>query len=132
LGEDVLRRVVLRRYIGLYHRHWGRRGDTGFVAERAGQPVGAVWYRLFTVASHGDGFVDESTPELVIAVKAPARGRGIGRLLLDRIAKQAKEDGIERLALSVNQDNPARRLYLDCGYRDYSPGDGLERMVLEL
>lgn len=93
----------------------------GLIAEIDGVPVGAVWYRIFTNERHGDGFVDETTPELAIAVRAGHRRHGIGRLLLDRIADRARQDGIGRIGLSANRDNPARRLYVAAGYRDFRP-----------
>lgn len=129
---EVLKRLLFRGYLAMYHKGWGRSGDAGFVAVVDGSQVGAVWYRLFTDHKHGDGFVDEQTPELVIAVVAGHRGRGIGRMLMERIADKAKQEGLQRIALSVNDDNPARRLYEAVGYRDYQPGDGKERMILEL
>jgi ribosomal protein S18 acetylase RimI-like enzyme len=129
---NPVKRTLLRKYLAQYHVNWGRPGDVGFVAEVNGTRVGAVWYRLFTNESHGDGFVDEQTPELVIAVRSGHRGQGIGRSLLDRIHEQARLDGIDQIGLSVNADNPARRLYEAAGYRDYHRQDGKERMVLAL
>ena len=116
----------------IYHRDWGRPGDAALVAEERGQPIGAVWYRLFTEDEHGDGFVDERTPELAIAVAEGNRGRGVGALLLEALHERARQDGLAHVALSVDHDNPAKRLYERIGYVDFEPGDGKGRMLVDL
>jgi GNAT superfamily N-acetyltransferase len=116
----------------IYHRNWGRPGDAGYVAEEDGGPIGAVWYRRFTEAEHGHGYVDDETPELAIAVVDGFRGRGVGRRLLEAIHERARQDGLRRIALSVEDENPAKRLYARLGYAEFEPGDGHGRMILEL
>ena len=120
--------VLALPVVSMFYRGWGRPGDVGYVAVDGGRRLGAVWYRLFTEAVHGEGFVDEQTPELAIAVVAEARGRGVGRALMERIHERARADGISRISLSVNDDNPAKRLYESLGYEDR----GNELMVLTL
>jgi ribosomal protein S18 acetylase RimI-like enzyme len=116
----------------IFHQGWGRAGDSALVAEEEGRPVGMVWCRLFTEGEHGEGFVDEDTPELAIAVADGYRGRGIGRRLLEAMHERARLQGLARISLSVDADNPARRLYERLGYVDYEPDDGLGRMILDL
>jgi GNAT superfamily N-acetyltransferase len=118
--------------VAIYHRGWGRAGDTALVAEAGEGPVGAVWYRFFTEAEHGDGYVDDETPELAIAVVEEWRGRGVGGALLRAIHDRARQQGLARVALSVDPDNPAKRLYERTGYLELDPGDPRHQMILEL
>jgi GNAT superfamily N-acetyltransferase len=115
-GQDV----PAARYI----EGWGRRGDAAVIALEEGFPVGAAWYRLFKRGAPGYGFVDESVPELTIAVVPSKRGRGYGDQLLTALIERAKEEGFPTLSLSVESANPARKLYERFGFREVeSRGD---------
>ena len=67
-----------------------------------------------------------------MAVVAERRGEGIGAALMDAIAERARADGFARLSLSVEPENPAKRLYARLGYVEYEPGDDLGRMLFQL
>ena len=125
--------VIEHPELARYHGGWGRPGDLAIAAEDGGEVVGVAFYRLFTEDDHGHGFVDEETPELGIAVADGRRGTGIGTRLMNELAERARADGIGRLSLSVDAENPARRLYDRLGYREVSRDDaGGVRMILEL
>ena len=124
--------ILAHPQVSVFHEEWGRPGDVALIAEEGRRPIGLVWYRLFTDESHGEGFVDERTPELAIAVAEGHRGRGVGRRLMDAAHERARTAGIARMSLSVDEGNPAKRLYAALGYVDFEPDDGLGRMVLEL
>src|SRR3954466_12378535 len=100
-GEQVMADPRYARYLA----GWPRPGDYGLVAEQGG-PVGAAWYRTYTDAEHGYGFVAEDVPELSIAVIASRRHEGIGRRLLTDLIAASVADGWRALSLSVAEKNP--------------------------
>ena len=98
-----------------YVTGWPREGDLGVVAEDDG-PVGAVWLRRFPADSPGFGYVDAATPELGMGVRGDRRRQGVGTMLLADLLARARAAGVERVSLSVEPDNPARRLYDRAGF----------------
>lgn len=119
--------------LAIYHRDWGRPGDLGVVAEDGGTVVGMALCRRFDAGEeHGHGYVDPETPELAVAVTEDRRGEGIGARLMLALAEAASAAGFRRLSLSVDTDNPARRLYKRLGYREHSNDESGVRMLLEL
>ena len=115
-----------------YHRDWGRAGDLGIVATHGEDVVGVALCRLFTDDDHGHGYVDETTPELAVAVAEAWRGSGLGTRLLDELANAARAAGVARLSLSVDVGNPALRLYERLGYRELSRDESGVRMIRDL
>lgn len=113
----------------MYLAGWPRPGDHGVLAEEDGEPLGAAWYRAYTEASHGYGFVGEDVPEVSIAVIASRRGQGIGRRLLVALVEAGEAEGHRALSLSVSEENPARHLYESVGFRRVDEHGGSWTMV---
>jgi ribosomal protein S18 acetylase RimI-like enzyme len=122
-GEPPVQRYVER---------WGRPGDTALVAIQDFQRVGAAWYRLFTDANAGYGFIDEETPELSIAIVPSRRGGGLGSELLDALLARARVDGYGAISLSVEQGSPAIGLYERHGFQHVRDDDGGVTMRADL
>jgi GNAT superfamily N-acetyltransferase len=110
-ADQVMADARYARYLA----EWPRQGDYGLIADHDG-PVGAAWYRTYTEASHGYGFVAEKVPELSIAVLASRRREGIGRRLLVDLIAASLAQGHSAVSLSVIEDNPARHLYESVGF----------------
>lgn len=74
-----------------------------------------------------------------IGVDEAARGRGLGRALMDQLLSEARRRGIPRMLLEVRADNPvAQSLYASLGFetiavrpRYYQPDD-VDALVQEL
>lgn len=127
--EESERWPELPRYV----EDWGRPGDVGFVAEEEGRRVGAAWYRIFSRDRPGFGFIDETTPELGVALVPEVRGRGIGTALLEALIARARDEGYARISLNAEIPNPARRLYARFGFEEVGdPDEGYQTMVLVL
>ena len=97
--------------VSRYVRGWGRPGDTAVIALENGFPVGAAWFRVFGLEEPGYGFVDEQTQELIA---------------------KARDAGYERLSLSVEPGNPARKLYERHGFSIVDEGAEAWTMVATL
>jgi predicted acetyltransferase len=104
-------------YLARYLAGWGRADDVGVVAEEAGtgRLVGAAWARLLDHAPGAAAAADEALPEVAIAVVPGLRGAGLGGRLMRGLCDAARPL-YPALALSVRQENPARRLYERAGF----------------
>ena len=128
--EDVLAIPEAGKYI----LGWGRPGDAGVVAlSDAGEKLGAAWYRLFSTADHGYGFVSHEIPELGIAVMPSYRGRRVGRRVMEDLITLAQGQGRPGLSLSVEDGNSrAARLYESLGFQRVERIGSAWTMVLQL
>ena len=118
--------------LAVYVEGFGRHGDFGLIAEVDLEPVGAGWWRHMRTGNAGYGFVDEETPELSIAVLEAHRGKGLGTALLEGLLRESRHQGIDRLSLSVERDNPAVVLYERVGFRAIEDAGGALTMVVDL
>jgi len=105
--------------------NWGSKGDTAVIAiTNNQQPVGAAWYRFWGPERHSYGYISPHIPELAIAVRSEFRRLGIGYRLLDDLLRTAASQGIEKVSLSVEVDNPAKNLYLQYGFEPVQQNKG--------
>lgn len=116
-----------------YIEHWGEKdGDYGLIAlDEGNQPLGAVWVRNFTKEDPAWGFVDETIPELNIALVPRARNQGVGTQLLMQMLGYLK-GRVEKVSLSVNPKNPSVRLYERFGFVEVTASGPAITMIKEL
>jgi ribosomal protein S18 acetylase RimI-like enzyme len=97
------------------------------VVEEGLEVVGVI--ALFPPGAAGRSVSGPGEAELArLAVAEPARRRGIGRLLVERSADQARALGAAAIALwSRPYQVDAHRLYESLGYRRVSERDGADR-----
>ena len=94
-----------------------RFGEAWTASQCAGLlPMPGVWLILAREGEAVIGFalsraVAGEAELLLLAVRRIAQGRGIGKMLLDRFAQEARERGATRLHLEVREGNHALSLY---------------------
>ena len=106
---------------------WGERdGDTAVVAHINAMPIGAAWYRYWTDVNNIRGYIDESTPALVIGVLSDYRRQGVGTRMIEWLIVRASKQSIHRISLMVSKDNHAINLYKQQGFQEYADkGDSI-------
>lgn len=112
-GPGVVNSPEIARYVS----DWGQVDDRGFVAldGEGKEAIGAAWIRLLRGYNKGFGYVDETTPELSVAVLPEYRGQGVGKALLTELLRVASERH-EAVSLSVDAGNPALRFCQRLGF----------------
>jgi ribosomal-protein-alanine N-acetyltransferase len=113
-----------------------RFGEAWTASQCAGLlPMPGVWLILARESDKVIGFalgraVAGEAELLLLAVRSNGQGRGVGKLLLDRFAEEAKGRGAMRLHLEVREGNHALSLYERADYtligrrRNYYSGRG--------
>jgi ribosomal-protein-alanine N-acetyltransferase len=99
-----------------------RFGEAWTASQCAGLlPMPGVWLILAREGDAAIGFalgraVAGEAELLLLAVRRHAQGRGIGKMLLERFAEEAKGRGATRLHLEVREGNHALSLYERADY----------------
>jgi ribosomal protein S18 acetylase RimI-like enzyme len=100
---------------------WGEReGDIGVVATIDSTPVGASWLRYYTDDHFINGYMNSSTPVLVIGVHRDYRHQGIGGRMIEWLVDYASKHSIQKISLSVSKDNYALDLYRQQGFVEHT------------
>ncbi len=90
-------------------RQMGELGHRYILAREDEKPVGYVSYET--------GYQGKSWTKVhKIYVLSTMHGRGVGRLLMERVAAIARAQGDTQLSLNVNRNNPAIDFYLRVGF----------------
>jgi DNA-binding MarR family transcriptional regulator/N-acetylglutamate synthase-like GNAT family acetyltransferase len=129
---------VLQRHADLYGREYGwgidfeqvvarvvgaldLSRDTGWIAESGGERVGCVF------CEHQD---DTTAKLRLLLVEPAARGRGLGRRLVDECLRHARQAGYSRITLWTRGCLvSARRIYAAAGFAPESAEPGVENGV---
>ena len=106
---SVVELPQLRAYVEAFG---SRRGDLAVAADRQGELIGAAWCRILPEYK----WLGQDTPMLAIAVLPNCRGQGTGTALLGALLHELRCGGYRGLALSVQRQNPAVRLYQRMGF----------------
>ncbi len=106
--------------------------EFGFVSTTDDGPTGVVWVTLFPAEAPGYGFVRAGVPELSVCVLPGYRGAGLGADLVGAAIAEARRRSFPALSLSVEDGNPARRLYERLGFAPAAAGADPGTLVREL
>ena len=106
--------------------------EFGVVSAADGEPTGVVWVTRFPAEAPGYGFVRADVPELSVCVLPGYRGAGLGAELMAATVAEARRRALPALSLSVEEGNPARRLYERFGFRPPGAAAQPGTLLLEL
>lgn len=112
--------------------HQQRPAISRILDQEAGYVRSVGWLVFLPESNPGYGFVNADTPELCIMTFVGFRGQGIGSAVLGELIDIAKSRGVKAISLSVEDGNPARRLYQRRGFQVVGRNGGSDTMLLSL
>ena len=132
--SDIPKLAIYEEFYGFTSK------DLGLYALVSNQLAGAVWIRRLNADHASNGYIDDNTPILTIAVLPEFRGQGIGSLMMNQLIIEAGAL-YDRISASVVRDSPAIRFYerhgflMDSNGRDeksFIDGSDVVTMIREL
>lgn len=127
-AEAPPKEVIQHPDLQIYVSDFGRQSDVCYVAEVAGDIIGAVWTRII----HDYGHVDDETPSLAISILKEYRNLGIGTQLMKQILTALKAQGYRQVSLLVQKENDAVRLYEKVGFEVARENEKDDMMICKL
>lgn len=127
-AEAPPKEVIQHPDLQIYVSDFGRQSDVCYVAEAAGDIIGAVWTRII----HDYGHVDDETPSLAISILKEYRNLGIGTQLMKQILTALKAQGYRQVSLLVQKENDAVRLYEKVGFEVARENEKDDMMICKL
>lgn len=113
--SDIPKLAIYEEFYGFTSK------DLGLYALVDNKLAGAVWIRRLNADHGSNGYVDDNTPILNIAVLPDFRGKGIGSQMIEQLFIEAGAL-YENISVSVVEDSPALRFYERNGFISHDSG----------
>src|ERR1035437_8744169 len=113
LPKSIIKDPSLAKYI----ENWGKDNlDIALIAEINEKLIGAIWVRTFSESNKGYGFIDETIPEMAMAVYSEYRNKGIGKRFIQEMELMRQENNLKAVSLNVDKANYAFKFYQKEGF----------------
>ncbi|WP_294895884.1 MULTISPECIES: GNAT family N-acetyltransferase [Sulfuricurvum] len=120
--DDVNKSLSDIPKLAIYNEFYGYTSkDLGLYALVDNQLAGAVWIRRLNADHGSNGYIDENTPILNMAVLPDYRGRGLGSQMIEQLFIEAGAL-YEQISVSVVHDSAAIRFYERHGFVRHDNG----------
>ncbi|MBV5282952.1 MAG: GNAT family N-acetyltransferase [Paludibacter sp.] len=130
-GESRLPRSIIKDpSLAKYIENWGKNNsDIALVAETNEKLIGAIWVRQFSETNKGYGYIDETIPEMGMAIYSEYRNKGIGKRFIREMKLTLQENDFKAVSLSVDKANYAFKFYKREGFETISETETSATMI---
>lgn len=130
-GEPCLPRSIIKDpSLAKYIENWGKdNSDIALVAETNEKLIGAIWVRKFSETNKGYGYIDETIPEMGMAIYSEYRNKGIGKRFIEEMKLTLQEKDFKAVSLNVDKANYAFKFYQKEGFETVSETETSATMI---